>query len=167
MRPQLTALLHVHGVVACNYIALGSSDHGSMNKTEHRTYSRSAHCPLAITNVLYSALEATVTKLERALEDVLERLGMPALDLYVTPTIVGPTDRPRSTRRGSSVTVEDHTNVASEPLNSLIEVTNLHGLRSELRSAKQRRKGGMSRMDADLISEKVITYEEGEALLAL
>ena len=33
-------------------------------------------------------LQLTITKLERALEDILERLDMPALDLYTSPAIV-------------------------------------------------------------------------------
>ena len=52
-------------------------------------------------------------------------------------------------------------------MNSLIEATQLNGLRSQLRSVKLRRKGGMRRMDSDLISEKLITIEEAEELLAL
>ncbi|KIV78179.1 hypothetical protein PV11_09922 [Exophiala sideris] len=112
-------------------------------------------------------LQLTITKLERALEDVLEKLDMPALDLYVSPDIVEPIHPPRPTRQNSEEPQNERYNVSSEPMNSLIEATNLKGLRSELRSAKQRRKGGMRRMDSDLISEKIITLEEGESLLTL
>ena len=111
--------------------------------------------------------QLTITKLERALEDVLEKLEMPALDLYVSPSIVGPHLPPRSTRHNSEEPVENERAVSPDPLNSLIEATQLNGLRSQLRSVKQRRKGGMRRMDCDMISEKVITFEEADEMLVL
>lgn len=111
--------------------------------------------------------QLTITKLERALEDVLEKLDMPTLDLYVSPAIVGPHQPPRSTRHNSEDPASNERNVSPAPMNSLIEVTQLSGVRSQLRSAKQRRKGGMRRMDSDLISEKLITVEEAEEMLVL
>jgi len=92
---------------------------------------------------------------------------MPTLDLYVSPAIVGPHQPPRSTRHNSEDPVGLERNVSPAPMNSLIEVTQLNGMRSQLRSARQRRKGGMRRMDSDLISEKLITVEEAEQMLAL
>jgi len=109
----------------------------------------------------------TISKLERALEDVLEKLELPALDLYVTPAIVKPRHPPRPTRPNSEDRGERARDVSPDPMNSLIEATQLNGLRSQLRSSKQRRKGGMRRMDHDLIAEKVITMDEAEELLAL
>lgn len=111
--------------------------------------------------------QLTISKLERALEDVLEKLDLPALDLYVTPAIVKPRHPPRPTRPNSEERGERERDVSPDPMNSLIEATQLNGLRSQLRSSKQRRKGGMRRMDHDLIAEKVITKEEAEELLAL
>jgi hypothetical protein len=111
--------------------------------------------------------QLTITKLERALEDVLEKLDMPNLELYTQPPIVEPHQPPRSTRHNSENPADNERNVSPAPMNSLIEVTNLSGVRSQLRSAKQRRKGGMRRMDSDLISEKLITMEEGEEMLVL
>lgn len=111
--------------------------------------------------------QLTITKLERALEDVLEKLQMPALDLYTSPAIVKPRHAPRPTRPNSEEPLEQPRDVSPDPMNSLIEATQLNGLRSQLRSVKQRRKGGMRRMDHDLISENVLSMEEAEELLAV
>lgn len=109
--------------------------------------------------------QLTITKLERALEDILERLDMPALDLYVSPAIVKQKAPPRPTRPNSEERGEKERDVSPDPMNSLIEATQLNGLRSQLRSVKQRRKGGMRRMDHDMIAEKIISMEEAEELL--
>lgn len=70
----------------------------------------------------------TILKLERALEDILEKLSMPALDLYVSPAIVKqPTGRP--TRPNSEDRGEKERDVSPDPMNSLIEATQLNGLR--------------------------------------
>lgn len=111
--------------------------------------------------------QLTITKLERALEDILERLDMPALDLYVSPAIVKPKHPPRPTRPNSEERGENQRDVSPDPMNSLIEATQLNGLRSQLRSVKQRRKGGMRRMDHDMIAEKLITADEADELLEL
>jgi hypothetical protein len=114
------------------------------------------------------ALQSTLFKFQRALEDILEKLDMPALDLYTTPAIVRPAEGRAS--RGDSqdrmMSARDR-DVSPDPINSLIEATQLNGLRSQLRSSKQRRKGGMSRRDHDLISEKLITMAEAEEMLSL
>jgi hypothetical protein len=114
----------------------------------------------------------TIFKLERALEDVLEKLNMPALDMYAQTPIVEPVQSPRSTRQNSqepavAVPKRGDRDVSPGPMQSLIEATRLNGLFSQLRSGKQRRKGGMRRMDTDLISEKVITYEQAEEMFEL
>lgn len=114
----------------------------------------------------------TIFKLERALEDVLEKLNMPALDMYAQTPIVEPVQSPRSTRQNSqepvvAVPKRGDRDVSPGPMQSLIEATRLKGLFSQLRSGKQRRKGGMRRMDTDLISEKVITYEQAEEMFGL
>ena len=111
--------------------------------------------------------QLTITKLERALEDVLEKLEMPALDLYTSPAIVKPRYAPQPTRPNSEEPLEQPRDVSPDPMNSLIEATQLNGLRSQLRSVKQRRKGGMRRMDHDLISENIISMDEAEELLAV
>lgn len=111
--------------------------------------------------------QLTITKLERALEDILERLSMPALDLYVSPAIVKPKHPPRPTRPNSEDRGEQERDVSPDPMNSLIEATQLNGLRSQLRSVKQRRKGGMRRMDHDIVAEKTLTVKEAEELLDL
>lgn len=111
----------------------------------------------------------TIFKLERALEDVLEKLNMPALDMYAQTPIVEPVQSPRSTRQNSQEPMPKRgdRDVSPGPMRSLIEATRLDGLFSQLRSGRQRRKGGMRRMDTDLISEKVITYEQAEELFEM
>lgn len=111
-------------------------------------------------------------KLERALEDVLERLNLPALDLYAPQEIVEPSQSPRPTRQnsqepGPSNNRTQERDMSPGPMGSLIEATRLDGLCSQLRSSKQRRKGGMRRMDSDLISEKILSYEQAEEMLEL
>ena len=92
---------------------------------------------------------------------------MPPLDLYVHPGIIGPQFPSRPTRGNSEERVDNETDVSPGPMNSLIEATRLNGLRSQLRSAKQRKTGGMRRMISDLISEKIISFEEAEEMLQL
>ena len=133
----------------------------------------------------------TIVKLERALEDVLEKLNMPALEMYAPQAILEQNgeESPRSTRKNSPepsssaapngpVGAENTRNsstgengksngdrdLSPGPMRSLMEATRLAGLSSQLRSVKQRRKGGMRRMDSDLISEKVITYEQAQEI---
>ncbi|KAJ5396934.1 hypothetical protein N7509_005047 [Penicillium cosmopolitanum] len=114
-------------------------------------------------------------KLERALEDVLEKLNLPALDLYAPPEIVEPSQSSRPTRQNSpepgiSSSRPQERDISPGPtigMGSLIEATRLDGLCSQLRSSKQRRKGGMRRMESDLISEMILTYEEADEMLEL
>lgn len=101
-----------------------------------------------------------------ALSDVLAKLGLPALDLYVHPAIVG-SQRPERSTRANSEDRDDEREVSPGPMNSLIEATQLNGLRSQLRSIKQRRAGGMRRMHSDLIAEKLIDHREAEEMLDL
>lgn len=113
-----------------------------------------------------------LVKLERALEDVLEKLNLPALDLYAPTEIVEPSQSPRPTRQNSQEAGPSNSRLQERdlspgPMGSLIEATRLDGLCSQLRSSKQRRKGGMRRMDSDLISEKILSYEEAEGMLEL
>lgn len=111
--------------------------------------------------------QLTITKLERVVEDILEKLDMPALDLYVSPAIVRPhpprPTRPNSEERGK----KDHVprDVSPDPMNSVIEATQFNGLRSQLRSVKHRCKGGMQRMDYNMIAENAITMDEADELL--
>ncbi|KAE8446579.1 hypothetical protein EG329_011772 [Mollisiaceae sp. DMI_Dod_QoI] len=108
-----------------------------------------------------------IGKLERALEDVLEKLEMPALDLYVQPAIIRPAHPPIVSRQDSEERTENEREVSPGPMNSLIEATRLNGLRSQLRSVKQRKTGGMRRKESDLIAEKIITISEAEEMLEL
>ena len=78
---------------------------------------------------------------------------MPAVDLYTSPAIRQQQHPPRPTRPNSEEPIERIRDVSPDPMNSLIEATRLSGLRSQLRSMKLRRKGGMRRRDHDMISE--------------
>lgn len=112
--------------------------------------------------------QLTLVKLERALEDVLEKLNMPALDLYVQPSITRPQALPNSGRESpEEEPAGRQRDVSPAPMNSLIEATQLNGLRPQIRPLKQRRKGGSRRMDSDLISEVVLSLEEAEEMLLL
>lgn len=97
---------------------------------------------------------------------------MPSLELFKQPIIAQSSPVPLETRGNSEepsrVMTREYTqrNVSPDPMNSLMEATKLNGLRSQLRTAKLRRKGGMRRMESDLISERVLLYEEAETMLA-
>lgn len=114
----------------------------------------------------------TIVKIQRAVEDILDKLDMPSLELFKQPIIAQPNSAPLETRANSEelskVTAKEYAqrNVSPDPMNSLMEATKLNGLRSQLRTAKLRRKGGMRRMESDLISDGVISHEEAHTLLA-
>lgn len=113
----------------------------------------------------------TIVKLSRAIEDILDKLGMPDIEMYSQPAVVEAHQPPQETRQHSEEAVAEketrERNVSPDPMKSLIEATRLNGLRSQLRSSKLRKKGGMRRMDCDLVSEKIISFEEAEEMLAL
>ncbi|KAH9842104.1 Transcriptional activator of proteases prtT [Teratosphaeria destructans] len=109
--------------------------------------------------------ELTIVKLERALEDVLEKLNMPALDLYASEAMISSGQPPALTRPHSPEPAEHVREASPGPLNCLMEATQLSGMRSQLRRVQQRRKGGMRRRDHDLVSKGIITVEEAETLL--
>ncbi|POS70989.1 hypothetical protein DHEL01_v210617 [Diaporthe helianthi] len=115
--------------------------------------------------------QMTVVKLHRAVEDILDKLGMPNIDMYTQPTVVEAHQPPQESRQHSEEPAADketrERNVSPDPMKSLIEVTRLNGLRSQLRSSKLRKKGGMRRMDCDLVSERIISFEEADEMLTL
>ncbi|KAG8162868.1 hypothetical protein KVR01_007346 [Diaporthe batatas] len=115
--------------------------------------------------------QMTIVKLHRAVEDILDKLGMPHVDMYSQPTVVEAHHPAQETRQHSEEPTADketrERNVSPDPMKSLIEVTRLNGLRSQLRSSKLRKKGGMRRMDCDLVSEKIISFQEAEEMLSL
>lgn len=99
---------------------------------------------------------------------------MPSLDVYGQPALSQSQHVDHETRGNSDIEEpasskakekETQRNVSPDPMNSLMEATKLNGLRSQLRTAKLRRKGGMRRMEADLIAEKIISDAEAEAML--
>jgi hypothetical protein len=113
----------------------------------------------------------TIVKLHRAVEDILDKLAMPHIDMYSQPAVVQAHQPQQETRQHSEEPAADkdtrERNVSPDPMKSLIEATRLNGLRTQLRSSKLRRKGGMRRMDSDLVSERIISLEEAEEMLAL
>lgn len=119
-----------------------------------------------------SEAQTTIVKLQRALEDVLDKLGMPSLDSYSQPPLIPPQQARLETRGNTedphplrSNERDPHRNLSPDPLNSLMEATKLNGLRSQLRTANLRRKGGMRRMDSDLVAENIVSYAEAVAML--
>lgn len=119
-----------------------------------------------------SETQMTIVKIQRAVEDILDKLDMPSLDLFKQPIIAQPNSSPLETRGNSEepsrFTTKGYTqrNVSPDPMNSLMEATKLNGLRSQLRTAKLRRKGGMRRMESDLISDGIISHEQANMMLA-
>lgn len=113
----------------------------------------------------------TIVKIQRAVEDILDKLDMPSLELFKQPIIAQSNPAPLETRGNSEepsrVTAKEYNqrNVSPDPMNSLMEATKLNGLRSQLRTAKLRRKGGMRRMESDLISDGIISHEEAHTML--
>ncbi|KAI5361271.1 hypothetical protein Slin15195_G123840 [Septoria linicola] len=95
---------------------------------------------------------------------------MPALDLYTSPSIVQPRHIPQPSRPASPLDPDKESrarDVSPDPMNSLMEATRMNGLRSQLRSAKQRRKGGMRRRDHDLIAQNLLSETDAEEMLHL
>lgn len=86
----------------------------------------------------------TIVKMQRAVEDILDRLSMPQLELYHQPPIAHSRHVPLETRHNSeepsgALERKDASiqrNVSPDPVNSLMEATNLGGLRSQLRTAR-------------------------------
>jgi hypothetical protein len=101
------------------------------------------------------------------MRDVLEKLNLPELDLYAQATIVDNFTSPKVTRPKSPEPTTDGADISPGPMSSLIDVTRISGLRTQLRSVKQRRRGGYKRMDFDLVSKEKITLAEAEEMLAV
>jgi hypothetical protein len=114
-----------------------------------------------------SETELSIAKLERAMRDVLEKLNLPELEVYAQSTIADNFTSPKVTRPKSPEPTTNGADISPGPMSSLIDVTRISGLRTQLRSAKQRRRGGYKRMDFDLVSKEKITLAEAEEMLAV
>ena len=109
-------------------------------------------------------------RLEKAVEDVLSKLKMPALDSYIQGHAVNPLDSIAQTTRENSrephqVPVEH--DIAGAPMEGLFEATQLSTLRARLKHGDPARRSSKKRMETDLISQGVITLEEAEEMLQL
>lgn len=114
----------------------------------------------------------TIRKIERALEDVLQKLHMPALDSYARAAdqdVIVP-QRITSefiTRENSREPVDEERGMAPAPMGSLYEVTQLRDLKSRLPVSHARRTHGRHQIESDIISQGVISAEDAEELLTL
>jgi hypothetical protein len=114
-----------------------------------------------------SDTELVLVKLERAMRDVLEKLNLPELELYAQSAIVDNFTSPAVARPKSPEPTPNGADISPGPMSSLIDVTRISGLRTQLRSVKQRRRGGYKRMNFDLVSKEKITLAEAEEMLAV
>jgi hypothetical protein len=110
-------------------------------------------------------------RLERATEDILARLKMPPLDAYADaqpealPKVL---DSQAPTTREPSREPEpkaEH-DIASAPMEGLFEATQLNTLRARLKGDPNKR-SSRRKVEADLISQGILTLEEAEEMLAL
>ncbi|KAK4937648.1 hypothetical protein LTR10_021794 [Elasticomyces elasticus] len=142
-------------------------------------------------------LHPSIIRLDRAVEDILARLKMPALDSYNAqiPTqaqsqpqinaLLQPTapiqqssnllapphieSTAQTTRENSREpnAEENAAEMAPAPMGSLFEVTQLNTLRSRLKSGDPARRNSKKNMENDLISMGVISADEAEEMLRL
>lgn len=121
-----------------------------------------------------SGTHPTIRKIERALEDVLSKLEMPSLETYAND---GEADMPlpakqpasefQTTRENSKEPIEEEKSLAPAPMGSLFEATQLNSLRTRLRRVNPRKRTAKRRMDADMISQNLLSIDHAEELLEL
>ncbi len=125
----------------------------------------------------------SIVRLDRAVDDILTRLKMPALESYsrIHPSqhlpppapllaIPIPADTNAQTTRENSrepMNQEDAHEVAPAPMGSLYEVTQLNTLRSRLKYGDPARRNSRKNMENDLVSMGIISVEEAEEMLSL
>lgn len=125
------------------------------------------------TNLRTRQTHPTIRKIERALEDVLQKLHMPGLDSYarasdqdaLVPQRITSGFMTRENSRDPPV--DEERGMAPAPMGSLYEVTQLRDLKSRLPVSHSRRTHGRRQMETDIISQGVISAEDAEELLAL
>lgn len=114
-----------------------------------------------------------IKRLDRAVEEILQKLKMPSLDVYgkVQSAETNQSSKLHSdfltTRENSKEPPDGETSIAPAPMGSLYEVTQLNSLRSKLRNANPTKRSSRRNMDADLISQKLISIGDAEELLDL
>lgn len=123
---------------------------------------------------MYSGTHPIIQKIERALEDVLQKLSMPALESYANEVATEPPPPPKqpasefqTTRENSREPADDEKDMAPAPMGSLYEATQLNSLRTRLRRVNPRKRNAKRRMEADMVSQNLISLADGEELLAL
>jgi len=100
---------------------------------------------------------------------------MPALDTFANasegepppPQKLHPHSEFQTTRENSREPPEDEKNIAPAPMGSLYEATQLNSLRSRLRRGNPRKRNAKRRMEADMISQNLLSIEDAEELLEL
>ncbi|KIX02426.1 uncharacterized protein Z518_08367 [Rhinocladiella mackenziei CBS 650.93] len=115
----------------------------------------------------------SIVRLDRAVENILSRLKMPPLESYSLgqppqSSQPNPVDsNAQTTRENSREPQEDAHEVATAPMGSLYEVTQLNTLRSRLKYGDPARRHSRKHMENDMISLGVITIEEAEDMFNL
>jgi len=99
---------------------------------------------------------------------------MPALDSYAQTFELEhaqPQKQPASefqtTRESSREPAEDVKDMAPAPMGSLYEATQLDNLRTRLRRVNPRKRNAKRRMEADLVSQNLLSVADAEELLDL
>jgi len=106
---------------------------------------------------------------------VLFKLGMPALDTFANASEGEPPQPQKSqlasefqtTRENSREPLEDDKKIAPAPMGSLYEATQLGSLRARLRRANPRKRNARRRMEADMVSQNLLSISDAEELLQL
>lgn len=121
-----------------------------------------------------SGTHPIIQKIERALEDVLNKLQMPALDSYANEIAIDsqvqqkqPASEFQTTRENSREPPEEEREMAPAPMGSLYEATQLNSLRTRLRRVHPRKRHAKRRMEADMISQNLLSAVDAEELLDL
>jgi len=100
---------------------------------------------------------------------------MPPLDTYANtseseppqPQKLQPTSEFQTTRENSREPADDEKNIAPAPMGSLYEATQLNSLRTRLRRVNPRKRNAKRRMEADMVSQSLLSVTDAEELLEL
>lgn len=104
---------------------------------------------------------------------------MPNLESYANEVAIEPPLPPpqkpsvpefqtnQTTRENSRDPVEDEKDLAPAPMGSLYEATQLNSLRTRLRRVNPRKRNAKRRMEADMVSQNLLSIADAEELLEL
>ena len=106
---------------------------------------------------------------------MLSKLQMPALDTYASageaellqPVKPQPASEFQTTRENSREPAEDEKDMAPAPMGSLYEATQLNSLRTRPRRINLRKRNAKQRMEADMVSQNLLSISDAEELLEL